>query len=147
MHAEANETVVVDVDHPSLSVDPSALIRLLLHVAEVEGTSIAALNVVLTGHEQVRSLNQTYLQHDYDTDVLSFDLGDGPGQPVDGEIYIDLDTAMERHKEFETSFEHEVFRYAVHGLLHLVGYADDSPEGKAAMRALEDRYLGPGESA
>ena len=99
------------------------------------------LSVVLADHATVLALNQTYLAHDYLTDVLSFDLREDETETVEGEIYIDLDTAVERHSEFGTSFIKEVYRYAVHGLLHLIGYDDATPEMKAQMRALENRYL------
>jgi rRNA maturation RNase YbeY len=54
---------------------------------------------------------------------------------------VDLDTAAERHDEFDTTFEREAFRYAVHGVLHLLGYDDASDAERTAMRETEDRYL------
>src|SRR5690606_3849464 len=116
--------------------------RLLLRVAQEEGVTIADLTVVLSDHAHVLDLNRTYLEHDYETDVLAFNLADDPAAgPIEGEIYIDLDTAQERHSECNATFQNEVFRYAIHGLLHLAGYDDSTPERKAQMRALEDRYL------
>ena len=142
-HGAMREFITIANDHPSLSVDQEALAALLEHVATEEARSIVDLTVVLTGHDAVLALNRQYLEHDYITDVLSFDLSDDASRAfIDGEIYIDLDTARERHEEFEVSFEAEVFRYAVHGLLHLVGYEDQTPDEKERMRTLEDRYLG-----
>lgn len=135
-------SITVEVAHPHLSIDESALRRLLLRVAQEEGVTIADLTVVLSDHAHVLDLNRTYLEHDYETDVLAFNLADDPAAgPIEGEIYIDLDTAQERHSEFNATFQNEVFRYAIHGLLHLAGYDDSTPERKAQMRALEDRYL------
>lgn len=133
--------IEVQIEHPHLKVDAARLRDVLSAVARDEGRTVDGLSVVLTGHARVRSLNRTYLQHDHHTDVLSFDLSDVPGEYIDGEIYVDLDTANERHAEFGAEFEVEVLRYAIHGLLHLVGYNDASAEGAASMKEMEDRYL------
>lgn len=133
--------LVISQVHPSLRVDTSSLERLLHHVLDAEGRALRSLSVVLTDHATVLALNRSYLAHDYVTDVLSFDLSEGHAEAVEGEIYIDLDTAAERHREFETSFGEEVRRYAVHGLLHLLGYDDTTLDARAHMQALEDRYL------
>ena len=113
---------------------------LLRHVWHAEGGAPGTLSVVLADHATVLELNRAYLQHDYITDVLAFALSDDPLE-FDGEIYIDLDTAAERHTEFGTTYEREACRYAVHGLLHLLGYDDHTPDGKAHMHVLEDQYL------
>lgn len=131
----------IELAHPTHQVDAALLHRLLHYVFEAEGRVPAEVTVVLTDHATVLDLNRSYLRHDYHTDVLSFPLHDAPEAPVEGEVYVDLDTAAERHTEFGASFEEEVRRYAVHGVLHLLGYDDASPAEQAAMRVLEDRYL------
>lgn len=128
--------------HPTRSVDETALTARIRQVLTAEATPVTALGIILTDHQTVHTLNKTYLGHDYQTDVLAFPLGDAPGT-VDGEIYVDLDMAAERAPEFGTSYEAEVHRYVIHGLLHLIGYSDHTPEAQAHMRALEDRYLAP----
>lgn len=102
---------------------------------------LASVSIVLADHAQVLQLNRDYLGHDYHTDVLSFDLSAPEGEAVEGEVYVDLDTAAERHREFDTAFETEALRYVAHGVLHLMGYDDATDEGKSIMRAFEDRYL------
>lgn len=131
----------VVLDHPHLSIPPDRLSHLLLSAARDEGAAIDDLSVILTGHETVLELNQAYLEHDFHTDVLAFDLSDEDGGPITGEIYVDLDTAFERHSEFDASFDDEAARYALHGLLHLVGYRDEDEESVQRIRALEDAYL------
>jgi rRNA maturation RNase YbeY len=130
----------IEQAHPTRRVDVGALEQLVRHVIEAEDGTLRTLSIVLADHGTVLDLNRTYLEHDYHTDVLAFPLGEEEGI-VDGEIYVDLDTAAERHAEFAATFEEEVRRYAVHGLLHLLGYDDATPEGKAAMHRREDRYL------
>lgn len=130
--------------HSSLELDSAALERLIHHVIEGEGGRLVHASVVLAGHDTVRSLNERYLEHDYHTDVLAFSLREPSPQDttvVEGEVYVDLDTAAERHEEFDSSFEEEARRYVVHGLLHLLGYDDKTDSGKETMRRLEDRYL------
>ncbi len=126
--------------HPSRRLDAARLRRLIRHVAQAEGCRLHALSLVLADHATVRDLNRTYLGHDYLTDVLSFPMNDAP-DVIEGEVYVDLDTAAERHAEFGASFEEEACRYVIHGLLHLAGHDDATPEERAAMRALENRYL------
>lgn len=128
--------------HPAHAVDQDALAACIRRVLAGESYPVAALGVVLTDRQTVHTLNKTYLDHDYPTDVLAFPLGDTP-DVVDGEVYVDLDTAAERAPEFGVSFDLEVHRYVIHGLLHLMGYTDDTPAGKARMKALEDHYLVP----
>jgi len=141
------EPLSIEHDHPSRQLDAEPLRQLVRHVVAAEETSLAHLSLVLTDHDTVRRLNQSYLDHDYDTDVLSFSLREGPAPSrasddgVEGEVYVDLDTAAERHDEFDTSFEREAYRYVVHGLLHLIGYDDAQPSGQAKMREKETQYL------
>jgi rRNA maturation RNase YbeY len=137
------EAVSIEHDHPSLDLEADTLDRLIHHVVDAEGAALVHVSVVLTDHETVRRLNQDYLGHDYNTDVLSFSLREQDGDDVDveGEVYVDLDTANERHDEFDTSFEREACRYVAHGVLHLLGYDDATESGQQAMRAREDAAL------
>jgi rRNA maturation RNase YbeY len=144
MPHEYPEPLSIEVHHPSLSIDRSAVEQAIHHVLEAEGASLTHLSIVLSDHDTVRHLNREYLDHDYNTDVLSFSLQDpdaGDSNTVEGEIYIDLDTAAERHEEFDTTFEEETLRYVIHGLLHLVGYNDATEEGQSTMRSKENTYL------
>lgn len=131
----------VTLDHSSRTLDTDRLSELLLRVIEDEGGALEHLSVVLTDHATVHALNRDFLGHDYETDVLAFRMGEGTTKQIDGEIYVDLDTAHERCAEFDTTYEQEAARYAAHGLLHLLGYDDATPDGKAAMRAREDAHL------
>lgn len=137
------EALTVEHDHSSLNVSEDLAERLTRHVIDAEGGTLVHVSVVFSNHETVRRLNTSYLDHDYNTDVLSFSLRaeDDPADEVEGEVYVDLDTAAERHEEFDTSFEREAYRYLVHGVLHLLGYDDATEEGQQTMRVLEDEYL------
>lgn len=132
--------VDIVIQHESLSVDPQLCRRTLHLVFSGEGADVQQITLIQSDHATVSQLNRSYLGHDYDTDVLAFLYSD-PNGPLDGEIYVDLDTADERHAEFGTTFEQEVLRYSIHGALHLIGYRDHEPDGRAQMQEIEDRYL------
>ncbi len=118
--------------------DHTRLSRLAALVFSGEKHTLASLGIVFANHETVLALNNTWLGHDWHTDVISFLLEE---DPVEGEIYIDVETAQERHEEFGVTIRQELERYAVHGMLHLCGHDDATTEQRDAMRLLEDRYL------
>jgi len=143
------ESLSIEHTHSSRRLDEGRLRRLIRHVLDAEEASLLHLSVILTDHDTVRRLNRNYLDHDYNTDVLSFSLREGPAPQsrerddtvVEGEIYVDLDTAAERRKDFNTSFEEEAYRYVIHGVLHLVGYDDATASAQETMRDRENEYL------
>ena len=151
--ASPESPLVIEQAHATRQLDAAALEQLVRHVVQAEGGVLRHLNVVLAGRALVLRLNRAHLGHDYATDVLSFSLAEAPPEEtsappvVDGEVYVDLDTAAERHAEFGASFEEEARRYVVHGLLHLLGHDDTTPAARARMRRLEDRYLKAGASS
>lgn len=130
-------------EHPSLHLDEAAVEALVTRILDGEGFTLAALGVILADHATIHALNRDWLGHDYETDVVSFPLDeDAPARRViDGEVYVDLDTAAERAPEFGATFEQEALRYVAHGVLHLAGHDDATDEARARMRQLEDRYL------
>ncbi len=131
--------IAVSVDHPRLEFD-SDLIRSLIHqVMKGECQRISGLEVILTTAEQLRSLNLTWKNVDYETDVLSFSLDDS--SEIDGVVYVSLDFAQRHCQDFKASFHQEVCRYVTHGLLHLCGYDDDTEEAIQLIRQKEDHYL------
>src|SRR5690606_38399718 len=85
-------------------------------------------------------LNQRFLQHDELTDIISFDLGDQPDK-LSAEIYISIDRVKENAQSLGIPYEKELHRVLFHGLLHLLGYKDKSPEDKQRMRKAEDQWL------
>ena len=144
--------ITVTVSHGTLGA-PAGIEDHVRAAVASEGHTVADLSIVLTDHATVTRLNELHLNRTYATDVLAFDLsddddnGDGDGETsvshrVQGEIYVDLDTALDRAPEFGTSYECEVMRYVFHGLLHLMGYRDDEPDARQEMRRLENLYLG-----
>lgn len=137
----AHDWLDVVLDHEKADVFEKRVRAAVTSVVDGENANVSSLAIILSGHETVRSLNVKYLEHDYETDVLAFDLSED-GEAIDGEVYVDIDTALEYASEHAVDASEEVARYAIHGTLHLTGYRDETPDGKEEMRRLEDRYLG-----
>ena len=89
------------------------------------------LNFVFTGNNRIIEINKTYLRHDYFTDVIAFDYGEG--EVVNGEIYISIDTVRSNAKKYGTLLIEEVLRVMIHGVLHLCGYDDRQEKLKEMM--------------
>ena len=129
--------------HETRRLDGETVRAVVQAVCAGEGVEIASVGIVLGDHALVHDLNREWLGHDYETDVVSFVLDeDAQARGVlDGEVYVDLDTAAERAPEFGVTPEHEALRYVAHGVLHLAGHDDATDAQRAAMRTLEDRAL------
>ncbi len=85
-------------------------------------------------------VNRQYLDHDYYTDVITFDNSDQP-QEIEGDIFISIDRIHDNASTLDEDFERELHRVMVHGLLHLCGLADKTDEQQKEMRAAEDKML------
>jgi probable rRNA maturation factor len=101
----------------------------------------AEISVAVVDDQKMHELNLKYLQHDYATDVLSFPLNDDEDGPLEGEVIVSIDTAEREAAEYGWKTEDELLLYAVHGVLHLVGYDDQDLKDRIAMREAEARYL------
>ena len=143
MTEPGGEGVEVHHAHPDRRLDEAAVRAVVEAVCAGEGVTAASVGVVLGDHALVHDLNREWLGHDYPTDVVSFVLDEDARarDALDGEVYVDLDTAAERAPEFGATMEHEALRYVAHGVLHLAGHDDATDAQRDAMRALEDRYL------
>ena len=108
-------------------------------VAAQYGYAVGELNYIFCNDEKILAVNREFLQHDYFTDVITFDYT--TRTRVNGDIYISIDTVAYNAELFVTSFIHELHRIIIHGLLHLTGQADKTPETKAQMTAKEEDAL------
>jgi probable rRNA maturation factor len=102
--------------------------------------SFGSLNYVFCTDEYLLKVNREFLQHDYYTDIITFDLSD-PGGPVVGEIYISIDRVRENAKTNKVKLYQELHRVIFHGVLHLCGYRDKKSSDIRQMRAKENFYL------
>jgi len=117
--------------------------KLKLFIAELfkkEGFDLGCLTYVFCSDEYLLNLNREFLQHDYYTDIISFDLSESK-KYKDGEIYISIDRVKDNAQNLKSSFNNELHRVIFHGALHLCGYKDKSKNDINEMRAAEDKYL------
>lgn len=115
----------------------------LVVIAGEEGFSIADLSYVFCSDDYLLQMNRQFLQHDYYTDIITFDLReDQKARELVGEVYISVDRVRDNANALGISFEDELCRVVFHGLLHLCGYKDKRKADVVKMRAAEDRYLG-----
>lgn len=110
----------------------------LLEVAKREDKAIASVDYIFVDDPALLEINRQNLQHDYYTDIITFPY---QSRPIKGEIYISVDRVREHAQEYGVSFDHELHRVMVHGLLHLCGYHDTSKSKKQRMTEREDFYL------
>jgi probable rRNA maturation factor len=98
------------------------------------------VSVVLVTQNTMERLNMQFLGHEGSTDVITFDQG-SKGRRLCGEIYISVADAVSQAGDFGVPWAEEVFRYAIHGMLHLAGYDDLSPGPRRRMKAAEGRWV------
>ena len=108
-------------------------------VAESEVFTLGNISVIFCSDNYILDINQKYLQHDYFTDIITFDYSEG-GR-ISGDLFISVDSVRENSVEYGTEFEDELHRVIVHGILHLIGYDDHTEEDVKVMRSKEDYYL------
>lgn len=109
-------------------------------VVEKEKVSFLELNYIFCSDKYLLQLNQDFLNHDTLTDIITFD-NSSPGSALEGEIYISIDRVKENAKTLKVSFDEELHRVIIHGVLHLLGYGDKKPAEKALMRKKEEACL------
>lgn len=108
-------------------------------VAQLHGKTTGEISYIFCDDEKILEVNRQYLQHDYYTDIITFD--DNEGDKINGDIFISLDTVADNAKEFDVTFENELHRVMIHGILHLCGQDDHSPEERAEMIQKENEAL------
>ena len=108
-------------------------------VAESEIRRIGDITIIFCSDNYILDVNQKFLQHDYFTDIITFDYCEG--DKLSGDLFISIDTVKENALEYGTDFSEELNRVIVHGVLHLIGYDDHSEEDIEQMRRKENYYL------
>jgi probable rRNA maturation factor len=104
-----------------------------------ERKPLFGLNYVFCSDKELLKINQDFLHHDFYTDIITFDLSEGPA--IQGEIYISIERVRDNASKLGVSFKSELHRVIFHGALHLCGYRDKSKIEAKKMREKENFYL------
>ena len=113
--------------------------RWLRLVAESEIRKIGDISIVFCSDNYILDVNIKYLQHDYFTDIITFDYCEG--SVLNGDLFISIDSVRENAMYYGVEFKDELDRVMVHGILHLIGYDDHTEEDIKVMREKENYYL------
>jgi rRNA maturation RNase YbeY len=113
--------------------------KLIDEIIKSEKKIIADISFIITSDDNLRIINKEFLKHDYFTDVISFDYSSEKN--ISGEIYISQDTVKRNSIEYNVRFNNEMLRVMIHGILHLVGYNDETETEKQEMTRLEDKFV------
>ncbi len=108
-------------------------------VAATYGKRVGEVAYVFCDDEEILKVNRQYLKHDYYTDIITFDYCEG--DLLSGDLFISLDTVKSNAELFGKTYEDELHRVIIHGILHLVGINDKGPGEREIMEAAEDKAL------
>lgn len=111
----------------------------LKELASVYGFSIDNLIIALVSDERILKINEDYLNHDYFTDIITFDYTEG--KQINAEIFISTDRVADNSTQFETTHDRELYRVIAHGLLHCIGFKDKTDVESKKMRKAENEAL------
>jgi probable rRNA maturation factor len=120
--------------------DRTRLKKFIGKMVKKEGRQLAELQYVFCTDAYLLGINQEYLQHDFFTDIITFDLSE-KGQALNAEIYISVERVRENAVNYSSTFKKELHRVIFHGALHLCGYKDKKPKDAQLMRQMEDKWL------
>lgn len=132
--------VAVCVQHTTVPVDEERLRSVVRAILAEAGVTLGDISLAIVDDATIHRLNRQYLDHDYPTDVLSFEL-ERQGTRLEGEIVASGQTAQREAASHGWDAESELLLYVIHGALHLVGYDDQTAEDTKEMRRQEARWL------
>lgn len=111
----------------------------IINTIKSEGKIAGEISFIFCSDDYLLEINRQYLNHDYYTDIITFDYVEN--EIISGDIFISIDRVKENASEFKLSFQNELNRIMIHGVLHLIGYKDKEEDEKVLMTTKEDYYL------
>ena len=108
-------------------------------VAATYGKKVGDVSYIFCNDKRILEVNRKFLQHDYYTDIITFDYTEG--DVISGDLFISLDTVRSNSEQFATEYDEELHRTIIHGILHLCGINDKGPGEREIMEAAENRAL------
>ena len=126
-----------DIELPAIKKE--AVSNWIRKVAETYGKKTGDISYIFCSDEKILEVNRQYLQHDYYTDIITFDYCEG--NRLSGDLFISLDTVRTNAEQFGSDYETELHRVIIHGILHLCGINDKGPGEREIMEAAENKAL------
>ena len=117
-----------------------AVRRWLTELGHTHGFRVANIQYIFCSDEYLLEINRSFLQHDYFTDIITFDLSEKKAE-LCSEIYISIPRVKDNARSFGVSFQNELHRVMAHGILHLCGFKDKTAKQEKEMRNAEDEAL------
>lgn len=144
LNPEADESDTInffseDTDFSISDINISSIQSWITQVIQLERQELIALNFIFCSDTYLHQINLEYLNHDTLTDVITFPYSTSP--KIEGDIFISIDRIKENTSLFQTSFQQELYRIMIHGVLHLCGYTDKDKESKDQMSLKENEAL------
>ena len=140
MKPSHSQTVTISSRVSDFRVPRRKILSLVDHLARAEKLSLGQVDIAVVGAREMAKINRQFLSHAGSTDVISFDLSD-PGGPLDAQIIVCSDVARREAHRRRLAVTHELLRYVAHGLLHLSGYDDATPEQARQMHERQEMLL------
>jgi rRNA maturation RNase YbeY len=124
-------------DHPEF--DPEFFSNVLPKIIQDERKEVADISIIFSNDDYLLTINQQYLNHDYYTDIITFDYS--IGNYVSGDLFVSVERVKENSIQYGKEFFNELCRVVFHGVLHLCGYNDKHQEDIFVIRSKEDEYI------
>jgi rRNA maturation RNase YbeY len=131
------EIEMINIEVPEFN--PEFFVLALSKTIQEEGFLLGDITVIFVTDGYLLEMNKKHLNHDYYTDIITFDYCEG--NIISGDLFISLDRVRENASIFDTLFLLELKRVMIHGVLHLCGHKDKTKEEEENMRSLENKYL------
>ena len=132
IHFNSEDIVVPDLDQNSV-------IDWILEIALIYGKKVGEINYNFCSDTRILEINQQYLQHTYYTDIITFDYSEK--EIISGDIYIGAETVESNAMQLGFTYETEILRVIIHGILHLCGFKDKTPETEKIIHEKENEAL------
>jgi len=126
-----------DIDQPRINIDDIS--EWIKQVIELNNKNVGELTYIFCSDEYLLDINKQYLNHDYYTDIITFNYCEQ--DIISGDLFISLDTVLDNSKTFGVSYESELHRVIIHGILHLIGFDDKTDESQEEMTRQENLSL------
>jgi len=122
-----------------VQISERSIIKWIETIVNIEDTVVGDICYIFSNDEYILEINRKYLKHDYYTDIITFDYSSKP--IISGDIFISIDRVKENSEHYNVSFDYELLRILIHGILHLLGYKDKTDDEKMLMTSKEEECL------